>query len=226
MGAVIGELLPLALGVAISPIPIIAVILMLLAPKAGGTSFGFLGGWVAGIIATTVLFVVLAEITGSESSDQPSAVASWIKIALGALMLLLALKQWRSRPGEGEEPSLPGWMSAIDRFSPVKSAGLGFVLSAVNPKNLAMAIAAGVVVGGAALSMAETTVAVAVAVFTVIAASTVAVPVIVYALAADQMAKPLDAMHRWLVQNNATVMVVLLLVIGVVLLGKGIGGLF
>lgn len=33
MGEVIGELLPLARGVAISPVPIIAVILMLLTPQ-------------------------------------------------------------------------------------------------------------------------------------------------------------------------------------------------
>ena len=49
MGGVIGDLLPTALGVAISPVPIIAVILMLLAPRArkprvsGSCSGGFSG---------------------------------------------------------------------------------------------------------------------------------------------------------------------------------------
>ena len=42
MNDVIGQLLPLAVGVAISPILIIAAILMLLAAKGGGTSVGFL----------------------------------------------------------------------------------------------------------------------------------------------------------------------------------------
>lgn len=37
--------------------------------------------------------------------------------------------------------------------------------------------------------------------------------------------RALDSLRGWLTQNNATVMAVLLLVIGVVLLGKGIGGL-
>jgi hypothetical protein len=46
----IGDILPLALGIMISPIPIIAAILMLLSPKAKGTSVGFLVGWVAGIV--------------------------------------------------------------------------------------------------------------------------------------------------------------------------------
>ena len=50
MGEVIGDLLPLALGVAISPIPVIAAILMLLSRQAGKTSTGFLIGWIAGIV--------------------------------------------------------------------------------------------------------------------------------------------------------------------------------
>jgi hypothetical protein len=45
MGAVVGDPLPLAVGVAVSPVPIIAVILMLLAPRASGTSAGFGLGW-------------------------------------------------------------------------------------------------------------------------------------------------------------------------------------
>ncbi len=39
MGSAIGDTLPLALGIAISPIPIIAAILILLSPRARGTSF-------------------------------------------------------------------------------------------------------------------------------------------------------------------------------------------
>jgi threonine/homoserine/homoserine lactone efflux protein len=223
MGQVIGDLLPLALGVAISPVPIIAVILMLLAPKAGGTSAGFLLGWVAGILIATVVFVVLASVTGLRAGGQPSAASSWIKIALGVILVALAVLQWRGRPHEGEEPKMPGWMAAIDTFTQVKALGLGFLLSAVNPKNLAMAIAAGVAIGGGELSTGSTIVAIAV--FTVLAASTVAAPVLAHAVASARMSGPLDSLRRWLVHNNATVMAVLLLVIGVVLVGKGIAGL-
>ena len=62
MTAVIGDILPLALGVAISPIPIIAAILMLLSPKAKGTSVGFLVGWVLGIIVAVTVFSLLSSI--------------------------------------------------------------------------------------------------------------------------------------------------------------------
>lgn len=60
MGAVLGDILPLALGVAISPVPIIAAILMLFSARAGGTSSGFLIGWILGIIIATGVFTALA----------------------------------------------------------------------------------------------------------------------------------------------------------------------
>lgn len=223
MNGVLGELLPLGLGVAVSPVPIIAVILMLLAPKAGGTSLGFLAGWVVGVVIAVTVFVVVANVAGLASSTGPSTAASWIKIVLGALMLVLAVAQWRSRPAPGETAALPKWMSAIDSFTAAKAAGLGFVLAAVNPKNLTLCIAAGVAVGAVDLSVGQDVVAVVV--FTLIAVSTVAVPVIAYLAAKERMRAPLDSLHHWLVANNATVMAILLLVIGVVLVGKGIGGL-
>ncbi|MFE6965078.1 GAP family protein [Agromyces sp. NPDC057679] len=221
MGPVIGDILPLALGVAISPIPIIAAILMLLSPKAKGTSVGFLLGWVFGIIVAVVLFTLLASIIPESDPDASKPISGVIKILLGLGLLFLALKQWRSRPAPGEEPELPKWMSAIDRMTAGKALGLGFLLSAVNPKNLLMAAGAGVVIGSAGLAVGDQTVAVVV--FVLIAACSVAIPVIGYLLASKRMAGPLESLRGWLVHNNATVMAVLLLVIGVVMVGKGIG---
>src|SRR3954454_18188774 len=106
MGHVVGDLLPLAVGVAISPIPIIAVILMLLAPKAGGTSTGFLVGWLLGIAGATTLFLLLAGTLDQGSDAEPSAAASWIKLVLGVLLLVLAVRQWRGRPEPGGKPAL------------------------------------------------------------------------------------------------------------------------
>ena len=134
MGTVIGEVLPLALGIAISPIPIMAAILMLLSPKAKATSVGFLIGWILGIVVAVVLFILLAAVIPPRETDQPQPVAGVIKILLGALMLFLALKQWRGRPRQGDEPTFPKWMSAIDTMTAGKGFGLGFLLSAVNPK--------------------------------------------------------------------------------------------
>ena len=223
MGAVIGDLLPLGLSVAISPIPIAAVILMLLSRQAARTSTGFLAGWVAGIVVVTLAVLLLVGQAGNTSAGKPSTASSVLKLVFGVLALALAVRQWRERPKPGEAAELPKWMSTIDSFTFAKALGLGFALAAVNPKNLLMCLAAGTAIGAAHLSGGGDVVAVAV--FTVIAASTVAIPVIGYLTARSKMAGPLERLRDWLTQNNATVMVVLLLVIGVVLLGKGISGL-
>lgn len=220
MGQVLGDILPLAVGVAISPIPIIAAILMLLSPKAKGTSVGFLLGWVVGIVVAVTLFTLLSSVLPESDDEATKPVQGVIQLLLGAGLLFLALRQWRSRPAPGEQAALPKWMSAIDTMTAGKGFGLGFLLAAVNPKNLLMGAGAGLVIGGADLELGSTVVAILV--FTLIAACSVAIPVIAYLVAAKSMAGPLEALRTWLVQNNATVMAVLLLVIGAVLIGKGI----
>ena len=138
-----------------------------------------------------VIVVVLAIAAGADvggSSSEPSTAASWIKLVLGVLLLAVGVRQWRRRP-KGDEPvSLPKWMAAIDDVTPVKAVGLGFLLSAVNPKNLLMCIAAGVTIAGGGLDTGQEVIATAV--FVVIAVSTVVVPVLGYALAKERMAAP------------------------------------
>ena len=221
MGSAIGDTLPLALGIAISPIPIIAAILMLLSPKARGTSLGFLVGWLLGIVVAVVVFTLLSSVLPQGDPSESKPILGTVEIVLGLLLLVLALQQWRGRPKVGTEPALPKWMSAIDTMTGARALVLGFLLSALNPKNLLMGVAAGVAIGSDAQTTAETVVAVIV--YTVIAASTVAIPVIAYLAASARMARPLESLRTWLVYNNATIMAVLLLVIGVVLIGKGLG---
>jgi threonine/homoserine/homoserine lactone efflux protein len=220
MGPVIGEILPLAIGIAISPVPIIAAVLMLLSPKAKSASLGFLVGWLAGIVVAIVLFTLLSSLLPEQDSGGSSPVAGVIKIILGALLLLLALKQWRSRPAEGAKTKLPKWMAAIDSMTAGKALALAFLLAAVNPKNLLFAISAGVFIGSAGLTVGQATVVIVV--FVLLAGCTVLIPVLGYFLASARMAGPLDRLRGWLVDNNNAIMAVLLLVMGVSMIGKGI----
>ncbi len=223
MGTVIGDLIPLAVGIAISPLAIIAVILMLFAPRATGTSAGFVIGTVVGIVGATVVFTAIAGAVSFGSNSQPSTGASVLKLIVGVGLVVLGLREWRHRPASGDEAKLPGWLSAIDKLTVAKAAGLGLGLAVVNPKNLALAIAAGVAIAGGHLSTGGQVVAVAV--LTVIGVSTVAGPALAYWVAAGRMRGPLNRLKTWLVEHNADVMGTVLVVIGAVLVGKGIGGL-
>ncbi|MDF2558909.1 MAG: hypothetical protein K0R99_355 [Microbacterium sp.] len=221
MGTVIGDMLPLALGVAISPIPIIAAILMLLSPKARVTSVGFLLGWVVGIVVAVTVFTLLSSILPEDDPDVSHPIRGVVQLVLGLLLFVLAFGQWRKRPKAGEEAALPKWMKAIDTITFPVALGLGFLLSAVNPKNLIMAAGAGTDIGAASLPAGS--IVLVIVIYTLIAASTVLVPVVGYLIAADRLRGPLDALRGWLATENAVIMAVLLLVIGVSMIGKGIG---
>jgi hypothetical protein len=204
-------------------VPIIAVILMLLSPRATSTSLGFLVGWVAGVTVVVTAVTLLVSPVQSDDPSEPSTAATVVKLLLGAAAIALAVVQWRGRPAKGEHGTLPGWMSAIDTMTPLRALALAAVLAGVNPKNLTLCLAGAATIGGADLSREQTVVAIAT--FVVIASASVAVPVLCYLVARERMAAPLGSLRDWLTDNNATVMSVLLLVLGVVILGKGIGGL-
>lgn len=217
MGSVIGQFLGNAVGVAVSPVPIIAVILMLFTPRAVANSLSFLIGWVLGL--GLVGAVVLAIGFGASDSG-PSTLGGWLKVAIGVLFILLAVKQWRGRPAPGQEPEMPAWMASIDQFSAVKSFGLAFALAAVNPKNLGLTLAAAMTISAGGLSGAQE--AGSLAVFVAIASVTVAMPVLANLIAGERAAPTLDAMKAWLSANNNTVMTVLFAILGAKVLGAGI----
>jgi threonine/homoserine/homoserine lactone efflux protein len=216
MGQAIGQVLGLAVGVAISPVPVIALILMLFSKRATSNSVAFLVGWIIGL--TVVSIVVLA--IGVQDSGDDADTGGWIKLVIGALFLTLAVKQWRGRPHEGDEPHMPAWMASIDEFSAVKAFGMGVLLSGVNPKNLGLTIAAAAVIGSSGLDAGQEAVVVAVYVF--IASITLTVPVVGYLAAREKMTPVLESMKAWLLVNNATVMAVLFVVLGAKVLGDGI----
>jgi len=218
MGDAIGATLGFAVGIAISPVPIAAVILMLFSGRARINGVSFLIAWIVGIAVVTTIVVL---IPGLETDDaEPSDLTGWVKLVLGGLLLLGGARQWRSRPGPDDEPPVPGWMARIDDLKPGAAFGLGILLSALNPKNLLLAVAAGASIGALSLSTGETVGALVV--FTLVAAITVAAPVLSYLVAGSRLDPTLDRTKAWLIGNNAAVMAVLLVVFGVSLLGDAI----
>ena len=110
MGGVIGDILPLAIVVAISPVPIIAVILILFSARARTNGPAFLAGWVVGLAVLGTVVLVLSDAGDLHDQDGPSTAAGVVQLILGVLLLLASLRQWRSRPKHGEEPECrSGW---------------------------------------------------------------------------------------------------------------------
>jgi len=160
---------------------------------------------------------------GASKSGSPATWVSWVKIVLGVLLLLVAAREFRSRPRGDAEPQIPKWMASIDNTSPVAAAGLAAALAGANPKNLLLAV------GGAA-EIAQTGIsggqqAIAYLVFVLIATLGVGIPVVIYFAMGKRSDKLLGGLKYWMSAHNAVIMTVLCLIIAAKLIGDGISGL-
>jgi hypothetical protein len=223
VGQAIGGSLALAVGVALSPVPIIAVVLMLTTRRARVNGPLFVLGWLAGLAVVGAVVLGVSGPAGASSSGSPAAWVSWVKVALGLLLLLVAVRQFRGRPKDGGQAHLPKWMATIDGIRPFAACGLAALLAGANPKNLLLAV------GGAA-SIAQTGIsggeqAIAYLVFALIGTLGVGTPVVLYFALGPRADKLLAGLKDWMTEHNAVIMSVLCLVIGAKLIGDAIGGL-
>ncbi len=226
MAQVTQDLLPLALGVALSPIPIIAVIIMLLSARARATSWGFLLGWLLGISVTCLVFVVVGHVLHVEHGSALSKVAA---ILVRSSWLCLAACSPRGRGDgdrvRGKRRTLPVWLATADRLSVGRAAALGVLLSAANPKNLVLCQSAGTTIAGADLDFGAGS-----------SGQFGCSPLLAAStrwlfrywrmrwLGSGQQ-DPLDRFRGWLIAQANVVTTVLLLVIAVVLIVRGAKGL-
>ena len=216
MGDAIGQTLPTAIGIAISPLPIVAVVLMLVTPRGRVNGAAFVAGWIFGLALVGAIVLAVAGGADASADGEPATWASVLKLVLGLLAVLLGVRQFRAK-GEAKTPK---WMEALDDFTPAKAAGTGVLLAAVNPKNLLLSVAGAATIAATGIDTGEQ--AIAYAVFVVIATLGVAAPVVIAIAMGDRSRDVLDGLKSWLSANNAVIMAVLLVVIGAKLAGDAI----
>lgn len=223
MGDVGGQILPIAVGVALSPVPIIAVVLMLTTDRGRVNGPAFVLGWIAGLAVAGTAILLLAGQADASDGGEPATWVGVLKLMLGLGLLALAVKQWRGRPADSEVAELPSWMQKIDGFAPGRALALAVALAAVNPKNLLLTVGAATTIAHAGLEAGEE--AVALGVFILVASLGIGAPVAIYFALGEKSASLLGGLKDWMAHNNAAIMTVLLLVLGAKLLGDGITAL-
>jgi len=132
----------MATGVAVSPFPARAVVIMLTTARAKANGLAFLGGWLIGLGVAGAIFLVIGGSAGASQSGKPATWVDWLKIVLGVLLLAVAVIEFRRRPQGREQAAMPEWMSRVDTIKPGGSLGLAAVLAGINPKNLLLIAAA------------------------------------------------------------------------------------
>ena len=145
---------------------------------------------------------------------------NWLKVGIGILFLVMAARQWSKRPRDGETTKMPKWMATIDSVTPRRSLGLGLALSAVNPKNLALTMAAAASIAEAGVSEGDEVRAVAM--FVVLGSATVVGVVVAFLISANRAARPLDALKQFMIRHNAVIMTIVLALLGAKFVFDGI----
>ncbi|GAA4942052.1 GAP family protein [Streptomyces heliomycini] len=223
MGEAIGQILSYGVGVALSPFPIIGVVLMLATPRARSNGPALLLGWVLGLSLVGTIVLLASGGAGPSDQGQPADWVSALDLALGVLLLWVAVKEWRGRPRGDEEVVLPKWMHTVDSFTFVKAGALGTALSALNPKNLLLVIAAAATIARTDTSAGAQ--AAALAVFVVIGALGTGTPVVLYFALKERSQHILDDLKLWMERNNSAIVAVICLLVAAKLVGNAIGDL-
>lgn len=221
MWQVFGGILPLAVAAALSSMPIMAMLIILLSPRRGESALPFLTGWVLGCVAVLVLGTVAAQAIPLQRERKANTTIGWLEIVIGLLMVVLGVVALRRRSESGTGP-LPKWVSAIDSFGSLPAFGIGLALN-IRPKALLLGGTACLVLRGAHLDAQSSLLMIVV--YTAVATSTVSVPTLMTLLVPERMEPRLDASRVWLVRNGLRVTAGVMILIGIVIVGAGVNRL-
>jgi len=210
MGQVLGSLLPLGLAAAVSNVPILVTILILLSEKRNQSALPYLIGWVVGTLFLVTVGTFAASSLPQPRPRQPDRVVGALEILVGVALVALGILAIRRREESlgGQEPK---WAHAIGAFGAGRSLGLGLALN-LRPKGVLLCAAASLALASANDGVEDT--AILVLVYTAIATSTVAVPIVTTLLSPRRMEPRLINARSWLDHNGPMVTAAIMVMIG------------
>lgn len=234
MGDLVLALIPVALGIVLSPLAIMALVAILLSRLARVNGIAYLLGWAVGLVGLLVLFVWLFQALDVHALVEPPLWVGVVRLVLGLLLVFSAVWVYRkghahvlamaaaSTPQEVVKaaPQLPGWLQTVSTFRPVRSFFLGLGLFVLNPIDASCAIIAALDVALADLGGGPTTAVLAG--FAVIGILPIAIPVLIVVVRGQQAQPMLDAVRTWIAGNTHVLNAALLLVIGALQLQKAL----
>ncbi len=214
-GSLLAKLIPLALVIALSPITVIPAVLVLHAPRPRPAGLAFLGGWVLGLVALTAAFVGASDLLGGLHQTPPEW-ASWLRVVLGLALIAFGIYRWLTRH---RHTKTPAWLRSFTKLGPLRAGATGAAL-VIRPEVLILCAAAGLAIGTGGVGVAAGWICGAI--FVVVSASTVAIPILGYVAAGDRLDDALERLKVWMEENHGAMMAVILVVIGLIVVYNGI----
>ena len=219
MNALIGALLPLGIAAALSPMPLIALLLVLSSKRRVANGIGFFAGSMAATAALTAATATIALVIPNDPQATTHPVYGVLRIVLGAAMIVFGVVSWRGRPKAGQPARQPAWLSSIEDMGFGRAVLFGALLSLANVKNVPIAFAAGshIAESGALVPMLVGGV-----VFVALACGAMATVIAAAFAFPARTAAPLERLRDTLVAHNAVILAVVFVLAGASLIGHGI----
>ena len=213
------ESFPMALGLALSPAPILAIILLLMTPSAKMNAASFLVGWIFGILAVGTVIILMPGVIASHGGlSDHTGIA---KIIFGIILLISAILVWIRRPKSGSPTKSSKIFDNIDKFGTGKSIIAGFLFSALSIKNIALSASGAAHIDATSLiDYLETLLGLFL--FSLIASFAIIIPILIYFFLPNKMELIFHRWKDWLIKNNTNIVITMLLIFGILLIYIGL----
>lgn len=216
------ESLPIAFGIVLANLPLMAVPLTLLSRGASRVLGWFLAGYSGGFVIVGGAVILTADVFAfAFASGDVSRGMAWLRVLVGIVFLGLAWLKWQGRPRQGEEPTQPGWAKVLDSLTSPGAAGLGMAIVVLNPKNALLAATGGLAIAAATPMLAAQ--ALALIVFTAVSCLAIATPLVLWLMLGDTVRAPLNRIRGLLVRYDAQILTVVLAGLGLVVIFNATG---
>ena len=219
MGQVLAQLIPVALAAAMSTVPIMATLFILLSDRRRMTAVPFLSGWVIGTAAGLILFTAVAQALPGRPRQFASLI-DILEIMVGSALVLFGLVTV-VRHARTSASGPPGWIEGLGSLGPLPAFGIGLALN-LRPKALLLFAAAGLAISGAPPLVDDTVFLILV--YTAIATSTVVAPTLATVFFPGWMEPRLVTARDWVSAHGTAVTGAIMILVGVVVLAAGISG--
>lgn len=213
----IGATFTFAVGIMVSPLPIIALIIVLMGKKAVSGGFTFVVGWILSVMALIYIAIALGQ---QFQNTQPNRLEGLIQVALGVFFVYYAFKQFAISYRTRKNPTLPKWMEGITSLSLLKLFGLAVLLNLSNVKNIPLAAQAVNAVRTIQLSVPEQWITAFI--FALITSLPMLVPAVWVAFGGERAQSTMSHAKNFLVKYNHLVMGGLFLMMGSQAVGGGL----
>ena len=119
------SLVLIGLAITLEPIPLTTFILVLASKGGVRKGAGFIFGWLLSLAAVIAFTVLVTGNKPPKPNTAPSLAALAAKLAIGAGLLVIAIRQYRKlgKPKPPKKP--PKWQTHIDNMTPWYAIGLG-----------------------------------------------------------------------------------------------------